>query len=61
MAQENKSVYNGVFKWNDDEKELLIDEFGEFQQITSQFNNLFPYVNFRDGYRKIYEQINATG
>lgn len=29
MSQENKFVSNGIFKWTDDEKELLIDEYGK--------------------------------
>lgn len=35
-TKENKLVNNGIFKWTDDEKELLIDEYGKFHQTTSQ-------------------------
>lgn len=36
MTQENKVVSHGIFKWTDDEKELLIDEYGKFLQTSRQ-------------------------
>lgn len=32
MSSENKYANNGIFKWTDKEKELLIDEYGKFCQ-----------------------------
>lgn len=38
-TKENKLLHNGFFVWTNDEKELLIDEYGKFYQTTSQNNN----------------------